>query len=105
MIESSKPDAQVRIDPNYLATEYDRNLAVGAVRYVRRFMQQDPLKPYVVGESEYTRDARTDEQILEAFTKYGQACYHACGTAKMGRDAMAVLDERLRVRGVQGLRC
>ena len=104
MIESPKPDAEVRIDPNYLATEYDRKLAVGAVRYVRRFMQQDPLKPYVLGESEFTRTAQTDEEILDAYTKYGQAGYHASGTAKMGRDEMAVLDERLRVRGVEGLR-
>lgn len=104
MIESSIPDAQVRIDPNYLATEHDRSIAVGAVRYVRRFMQQEPLKPYVVGESEYTRNARSDEEILELYKKYGQAALHASGTAKMGRDAMAVVDERLRVRGVQSLR-
>ena len=104
MIESPKADAQIRIDPNYLATEYDRTIAVGTVRYVRRLIQQEPLKPYVVGERENTRDAQTDEQILALYTKYGNAGLHASGTAKMGRDAMAVVDERLRVRGVQGLR-
>jgi choline dehydrogenase len=104
MIQSPKPDAEVRIDPNYLATDYDRTIAIGVVRYVRRFMQQDPLKPYVVGECEYTRDALTDDQILKAYKRFGQAGLHACGTVKMGRDDTAVLDERLRVRGVQGLR-
>ena len=71
---------------------------------MRRLIQQEPLKPYVVGERENTRDAQTDEQILALYTKYGNAGLHASGTAKMGRDAMAVVDERLRVRGVQGLR-
>ena len=73
MIKSADPEAEVHIDPNYLATEHDRTIAVGAVRYVRRLMQQETLKPYVVGESEYTRDAQTDDQILEAYNKYGQA--------------------------------
>jgi choline dehydrogenase len=104
MIASAKPEAEVRIDPNYLATEYDRTLAIGAVRYVRRLMAQEPLKPYVEGECKYTSDAQSDEEILEAYQRYGQAGYHASGTAKMGNDSMAVLDERLRVRGVEGLR-
>jgi choline dehydrogenase-like flavoprotein len=104
MIDSAKPEANVRIDPNYLATEYDRSLAIGAVRYVRRLMAQEPLKPYVLGECKYTNDAQSDDEILEAYQKYGQAGYHASGTVKMGNDSMAVVDERLRVRGVDGLR-
>ena len=104
MIQSADPDAQIKINPNYLATEYDRRVAVAMLRYAREFMRQDPLKPYVVEESALTRDAQTDDEIIAAFKKYGQAGYHACGTAKMGQDDMAVVDERLRVRGVQGLR-
>jgi len=103
-IVSPNPEAQIHIDPNYLATEYDRSVAAGVVRYIRRYMQQEPLKPYVIGESEDTRIAETDEEIVAMFKKYGNAGLHLCGTAKMGRDGMAVVDERLRVRGVQGLR-
>jgi choline dehydrogenase-like flavoprotein len=47
---------------------------------------------------------QSDAQIIEAFGRYGQSGYHAAGTCKMGNDAMSVLDDRLRVRGVTGLR-
>lgn len=104
MITSPDPEVEVRIDPNYLATDHDRTFAVETVRYIRRFMEQEALKSFVTTEARYTRDAHSDEQILDAYTKYGQAGYHAVGTAKMGRDDMAVVDERLRVRGVEGLR-
>ncbi len=49
-------------------------------------------------------EAKTDEQLLAAVRKVGTTIYHPVGTAKMGRDAMAVVDERLRVHGVPGLR-
>jgi len=103
-IGSRDPDAPLRIDPNYLATDYDRRVAVAMVRYVRRFMSQTPLEPYVVGELAETRDAQSDAEILDAFKRYGQAGYHLCGTCRMGPDEAAVVDQRLRVRGVGGLR-
>jgi len=49
-------------------------------------------------------DVHSDDQIIDAFARLGQSGYHACGTCRMGKDARAVLDERLRVRGVDGLR-
>jgi len=104
MIESTDSAAAARIDPNYLSTDYDREIGVAAVRYLRKLMSQEPLKPFVEGECEYTRHAESDEDILKAYETYGQAGYHACGTAKMGTDNLAVIDPRLRVRGVEGLR-
>ena len=103
-IQSADPDAPLQIDPNYLATDYDRRVSVGMVRTVRRLMAQEALQPYVQGECTWTRGATTDEEILDAFRSYGQAGYHACGTCRMGPDAQAVVDARLRVRGVDGLR-
>jgi choline dehydrogenase len=103
-IQSADADAPLQIDPNYLATEYDRQVSVGMVRYVRRFMTQEPLRPFVQGECKWTREARSDDEILDAFRSYGQAGYHASGTCRMGADAEAVVDARLRVRGVDGLR-
>ncbi|WP_028223041.1 GMC family oxidoreductase, partial [Paraburkholderia oxyphila] len=104
MIQSADPNALPQIDPNYLATDYDRNVSIGMVRYVRRLVGQEALRPYVVSETKWTRDAQTDDEILDAFRKYGQSGYHASGTCRMGSDAAAVVDERLRVRGVSGLR-
>lgn len=104
LIQSTDPDAQIQINPNYLATEYDQRVSIGAVRFLRRLMQQEVLKPYVVGENAETRDAQNDEEILEKFRRYGQSGYHAVGTCRMGSDEASVVDGRLRVRGVEGLR-
>jgi choline dehydrogenase-like flavoprotein len=104
MIQSADPNLPPQIDPNYLATDYDRQVSVGMVRYVRKLMSQQALAPYVVGETKWTREAKRDDEILDAFKRYGQSGYHASGTCRMGQDEAAVVDARLRVRGVAGLR-
>lgn len=94
------------INPNYLATEEDKRVAVDAVHVVRRLFAQAPLQPYVIGETFPGPDLQSDEQILDAYRRFGSTTYHATGTCKMGCDGdrLAVVDDRLRVRGVQGLR-
>jgi choline dehydrogenase-like flavoprotein len=67
-------------------------------------MRQPAIAPMVIGEREPSRSMQTDEQILSAFRSQGQAGYHACGTCRMGDFDDAVLDEKLRVRGADGLR-
>jgi choline dehydrogenase len=93
-----------RVDPNYLDTEYDRTVSIALVRYIRRFMAQPALAPYVAGETAGTGKAQSDDEILDMLRLRGQSGYHASGTCRMGIDDKAVLDERLRVRGVSGLR-
>ena len=80
MIQAADPKVPPQIDPNYLATDYDRQVSVGMVRYVRKLMSQQALEPYVAGETKWTRDARSDDEILDAFRRYGQSGYHASGT-------------------------
>lgn len=104
MVQSRDPREQPAISPNYLDTAYDREVTVRMIRYVREFMKQAPLEPYVAEELHWTADAISDEEIINMAKRYGQAAYHASGTCKMGTDNRAVLDERLRVRGVTGLR-
>lgn len=104
MAGSADPRQPPIISPDYLSTDYDKEVTVAMVRYMRELMKQPPLAPFLAGELHPTAQARSDEEILEVARKYGQIAYHASGTCKMGTDAMAVLDERLRVRGVQGLR-
>jgi choline dehydrogenase-like flavoprotein len=101
---SADPAAQPRIEPNYLADEHDRATSIATVRFMRRLLAQPPLQPLIGPESRFTASAQSDDEIIAAFGKYGQAGYHAAGTCKMGRDSQAVLDPRLRVRGVDGLR-
>lgn len=105
-IEIRSPDIAdaPRISPNYLSTAHDCEVTIGLVRYIRRLMAQPALEPYVVGELEPTRSVQTDEQIIDHARRFGSTAFHACGTCRMGIDEMAVLDARLRVRGIEGLR-
>jgi choline dehydrogenase-like flavoprotein len=95
-----------KISPGYLLTDYDRQVTIGLVRFIRRLMSQPVLAPYVEGEVGATAGVHTDDEIIDYGRRFGSTSFHGCGTCKMGRadDPMAVLDERLRVRGVQGLR-
>lgn len=103
-IRSSDPNEPPLIRPNYLATDYDRQTSVAMVRYLRELAGSPALAPYLVEETTPGAAVQSDAQIIEAFGRYGQSGYHAAGTCKMGNDAMSVLDDRLCVRGVTGLR-
>jgi choline dehydrogenase len=103
-IASADPEAPPAIDPNYLATERDRETAIGATRAIRRILRQPALRSLVAGETAKTADAQSDEAILDLHARYGRSGYHAVGTAGMGPDPHDVLDHRLRVRGLTGLR-
>jgi len=104
MIESADPRQAPKISPNYLHTGYDQATSVAMVRYMRELMKQAPLADFVREELPPTAEAQSDDEILEMLRKHGINGFHASGTCKMGVDETAVLDERLRVRGVQGLR-
>lgn len=104
LITSADPAAPLAIDPAYLDTELDRETAVAGTRAIRRIMEQDALKPFVIGETEATAVAQSDEAILGLYRDTGHSGYHACGTAAMGPQDTDVVDNRLRVRGVNGLR-
>ena len=92
------------IRANYLATAHDRRIAVGIVRFVRRYVAQSPLKEFLVCETLPGPEFTTDDQIVDAWNRFGGCGFHAVGTARMGSDAEAVVDPRCRVRGVEGLR-
>lgn len=102
-ITSSDPTALLSIDPNYHSDEYDRRANIGAFRYIRELMSQPALQPWLVGETEPTASLQTDEDILDAYARYGQAGYHTVGVIAMGREGTP-LDGELRVRGIDGLR-
>ena len=104
MIRSADPAAPPVVRPNYISTEYDREMSIHAFRTMRRLVSQPALARIIVDELRPGRTYQTDEEILNAYTKFGISAYHACGTCKMGHDNMAVVDENLRVRGVSNLR-
>ncbi|ATI83294.1 GMC family oxidoreductase [Sphingobium yanoikuyae] len=103
-ISSADPAAPARIRAGYLTDPYDCAVTLAMHRYLREWMAQPAIAPMIAGEREPTRSLQTDEQILNAFRQIGQAGYHACGTCRMGDFDDAVLDSKLRVKGVDGLR-
>ncbi len=103
-IETRDPDVPANFDPNYRATDYDREVMVDAVRTVRRYVAQAPLRDLIAEETMPGRQYDSDAEILEAYDRFGTCAYHAVGSCRMGRDEGSVVDPKLRVRGVDGLR-
>ena len=92
------------IRPNFLGEEEDRVALVEGLKRAREIVAQAPLADFIDHEMTPGPAVRSDEDLLAFARENGQTLYHAVGTAKMGTDPMAVVDERLRVRGVDGLR-
>jgi choline dehydrogenase-like flavoprotein len=90
--------------PNYLSTEYDREMLPLAYRKAREIIASEPFSRYVVSELEPGIDFDDDEAIVEYGIARGVAGAHALGTCKMGPEDTDVVDSTLRVRGAQGLR-
>ena len=107
-IHVSGPDVTDTPDirPNYLATEEDRRIAVDSLKWARRIVSQPALAPYGPVEHKPGAHVASDEEMLVAAGDLGTTIFHPVGTARMGPDgdARAVVDERLRVRGLTGLR-
>jgi choline dehydrogenase len=89
---------------NYLATPDDQRVAVDSMKLTRRIASAPALAKFSPVEFSAGAGARTDDELLEAARNTAGTVYHPVGTCKMGQDPMAVVDERLRVRGVAGLR-
>ncbi len=100
------PDAlkHPEIQPNYLCAEADRRVAVNGVKVARRIAAAPSLAPHITEEFVPGSDYRTDDELLDAVRRFSQTIYHPTSTCKMGCDRLAVVDQRLRVHGVGGLR-
>jgi choline dehydrogenase len=94
------------IAPNYLSTEADRKVAADSLRLTRRIVAQPALAKYQPQEWKPGRQYESDEELARLAGDIATTIFHPVGTTRMGRDGdpMAVLDSRLRVRGIAGLR-
>jgi choline dehydrogenase-like flavoprotein len=101
-----KPDAgaEPEIQPNYLATAEDRATAARAVRLTRHIVSMPSLARYAPEEFRPGPSIDGDEALAKAAGDIATTIFHPVGTCRMGSDAAAVVDERLRVRGIGGLR-
>jgi choline dehydrogenase len=93
-----------KIAPNYLSTEGDRLVAARAIRMTRKIIGQQALSKYTPSEYLPGDQFQTDAELADAAGNIGTTIFHPTCTAKMGNDPMAVVDDRLRVHGLQGLR-
>ncbi|RJF95638.1 GMC family oxidoreductase [Noviherbaspirillum saxi] len=92
------------IHPNYLLDPRDCAVAIDAIRVARRIAAAPSLAAHITSEFVPGSEYQSDEQLLEAARRFSQSIYHPSGTCKMGSDEMAVVDHRLRVHGIAGLR-
>jgi choline dehydrogenase len=92
------------IQPNYLDTTGDRDTMVAGMQLARKIIAIPAMKSYVRREVLPGPDVNSDEEMLEYIREYGSTIFHPTSTCRMGQDDMAVVDERLRVRGVEALR-
>jgi choline dehydrogenase len=103
---SADPFEAPIIQPNYLAEESDRRVLLAAMKLARKLLASKPLQPYYEREDFPGPSVQTDEELLGAARARGTTTFHPTGTCRMGpgTDPLAVVDDQLRVRGLEGLR-
>jgi choline dehydrogenase-like flavoprotein len=89
---------------NYLSTEEDRKVAVAGLKFTRRIMAARALARFAPEERLPGASVQTDAELERAAGELGTTIFHPVGTCRMGRDELAVVDDRLRVHGIAGLR-
>jgi choline dehydrogenase len=94
------------IQPNYLSHPMDRRVHLGGMKLIRRLLQTPELAPFVDRETIPGPQVQSDDELMDFAKRTGVTTYHLIGTARMGpeTDPTAVVDDRLRVHGMQGLR-
>jgi choline dehydrogenase len=94
------------LNPNYLSNPMDRQVHLGGIRLLRRMLATPQLTPFLEAETLPGPQAQSDDELLAFAKANGSTTYHLIGTAKMGpaTDPMAVVDDQLRVHGLEALR-
>jgi choline dehydrogenase-like flavoprotein len=103
-VTSPDPLVHPEIQPSYLSTDSDRQVAARAIRLTRSIMEQSPLEKYRPEEFKPGPQFQTDAELADGAGRIASTIFHPVGTARMGTDPEAVVDGALRVNGVEGLR-
>lgn len=102
-VTSPKRTVPPAIQPNYLEVARDQHTLIEGLRIARRITEQSPLNGEIEREERPGSGIESDEDILSFIRASAGSVYHPVGTCKMGNDAGAVVDHRLRVHGLTGL--
>jgi len=103
-ILSKDPNQYPSIQPNYLSTELDLKTAVNGLKVARKIVAAPSMEPYILDEYVPGYEYQSEEELEQAVRKYSQTIYHPAGTCKMGNDTSAVVDDQLKVHGINRLR-
>lgn len=103
-LRSADPNDPPIIDPNYLAADEDMEVIIEGVKIARKILNSTAFDAYRGEEHLPGASVQSDEDLREFVRNWAQNIYHPVGTCKMGNDPMAVVNDRLQVHGVQGLR-
>jgi choline dehydrogenase len=103
-IKSADPRQPPAIQPRYLSAQKDRDVMVAGMRALRRIMAAPAMAPFIEAEHEPGPACASDEDLLDYVRARGSTVYHPTSTCRMGNDPQAVVDARLKVRGIDGLR-
>ena len=101
---SADPHTQPTINPNYMAEDRDRRTVVAGLRMVRDWFNAPALKQYLRAEKFPGAELQSDDELLAYAREMGSTVFHATCSCKMGNDPLAVVDDQLRVHGINGLR-
>jgi choline dehydrogenase len=104
LVRSPDPREPPAINPRYLADDTDRRAMVGGLKFLRRLFEAPALAKYVVAEKVPGPSVQTDDELLDYARQNGSTVYHASCSCMMGSHAMSVVDDQLRVHGLDGLR-
>ena len=104
MARSADPATAPVITPNYLSDPADAQVLIAGMRFTREIFAAPAIAAYSVIETLPGRDVQTDGELLDYARGFGNTIYHPVGTCRMGQGPSAVVDERLRVHGIGGLR-
>jgi choline dehydrogenase len=103
-LNSPDPGRKPKIMFNFFQTEYDIRAMTFGIRLVRRISEQPAMQPYIASELQPGKGVQTDAEILDFIRQKGGSDIHGVGTCRMGIGEDAVVDPRLRLRGIEGLR-
>ena len=102
-LASADPLKQPQIQPNLFADERDIETLILGSRFFRTVFETEPIAGYIVGEHLPGKDVQSDDEWTDYIRAHAIGVYHPAGTCKMGHDPMAVVDDGLKVHGLEGL--
>jgi choline dehydrogenase-like flavoprotein len=103
-LQSADPAKAPLIDPNYLQDPSDREMSIRGLKLTQEILSQSPLSKYIKAERLPGPDVKSDQDYFDFISEHSKTSHHCAGTCRMGADDNAVVDIRLRMNGIEGLR-